>query len=152
MTTETQQFLAEMAPAITAVETALHDGDATGRVAMWSRTEPLTLFGAVACGRTWDQIAPIFGALGEEFSDCTAYQNEIIAAEARGDLAYTVALEHSECSINGVPAVPYRLRVTTIFRREAGAWKVVHRHGDPLPVEFGASPEALASLADQAGR
>jgi ketosteroid isomerase-like protein len=24
------------------------------------------------------------------------------------------------------------LRVTTVFRREDGDWKIVHRHGDPL--------------------
>ena len=27
----------------------------------------------------------------------------------------------------------YALRVTTVFRREDGRWRVVHRHGDPLP-------------------
>lgn len=25
------------------------------------------------------------------------------------------------------------IRVTSIFRREDGAWRLVHRHGDPIP-------------------
>jgi ketosteroid isomerase-like protein len=61
-----------------------------------------------------------------------------VAAEARGDLAYTVALEHTTASINGVEPQPYVLRVTTIFRREDGEWKVVHRHGDALAADSGA--------------
>jgi ketosteroid isomerase-like protein len=31
----------------------------------------------------------------------------------------------------GAQPSAYALRVTTVFRREAGEWKVVHRHGDP---------------------
>ncbi|MDT4915150.1 MAG: hypothetical protein QOC66_4278 [Pseudonocardiales bacterium] len=145
--TETEQFLDAMAARITAAETALHNGDARERIAMWSRTEPLTLFGAGMNGRGWDQIGPIFDVLGTQFSDCLAYENEIIAAEARGDLAYTVALERTTASINGAEPKPYILRVTTIFRRETGEWKVVHRHGDALPADIGADPSGLAPLA-----
>lgn len=46
-------------------------------------------------------------------------------------VAFTVAVEHTSASINGVPR-QYELRVTTIFRREEGTWKVVHRHADPV--------------------
>jgi ketosteroid isomerase-like protein len=142
--TETEQFLEEMSRRITEAETALHDGDPAPRIAMWSRTGPLSLFGAGRSGFGWEAIEPIFEALGEQFSHCLAYENQILAAEARGDLAYTVALEHTTTSIGGAGPSPYVLRVTTIFRREDGEWKVVHRHGDPLSADSAAAIRALA--------
>ena len=147
--TETEQFLATMRPRITEAETALHNGDADPRIAMWSRAEPLTLFGAAMSGRGWGEIGPIFNALGKQFSNCLSYQNEIIAAEARGDLAYTVALEHTTASIGGAEPQPYVLRVTTIFRRENGEWKVVHRHGDALAADSAAVVGRLTPPADE---
>jgi ketosteroid isomerase-like protein len=36
------------------------------------------------------------------------------------------------------------LRATTIFRREDGEWKVVHRHGDALTADSGALVRLLA--------
>ena len=128
--TETEQFLATMGPRITDAEIALHNGDSRPRSAMWSRAEPLTLFGAAISGRGWGEIGPIFDTLGQQFSGCLSYQNQIVAAEASGDLAYTVALEHTTASVNGAEPRPYVLRVTTIFRREDGEWKVVHRHAN----------------------
>jgi ketosteroid isomerase-like protein len=130
--TYTESFLSEAAPQFTNAEIALHNGDCAPRIAMWSRAEPLTLFGAAVSARGWAEIGPTFEWLGKTFSNCTSYENEIIAAEASGDLAYTVALEHTTASINGEPPHPYVLRVTTVFRREAEVWKVVHRHGDAL--------------------
>ncbi len=140
--TETKQFLATMTPRIADAEVALHNGDSGPRIAMWSRAEPLTLFGAAVSGCGWPEIRPIFDALGRQFSNCLSYENEIIAADARGDLAYTIALEHTTASVNRAEPTPYVLRVTTIFRREDGEWKVVHRHGDALG----------ADSADVAGR
>jgi hypothetical protein len=29
----------------------------------------------------------------------------------------------------------YTLRVTQVYRRKDGEWKVVHRHGDQLPID-----------------
>jgi len=133
--TETEQFLATMRPRIFETEVALHNGDCGPRIAMWSRAEPLTLFGAAMSGRGWGEIEPIFDTIGKQFSNCQAYENEIIAAGASGDLAYTVALEHITASIKGAEPKPYVLRVTTIFRREDGDWKAVHRHADALTEE-----------------
>ena len=39
--------------------------------------------------------------------------------------------EHTTATVNGVPQ-SYTLRVTHVYRREDGEWKVVHRHGDQL--------------------
>jgi ketosteroid isomerase-like protein len=112
---------------------------------MWSRTAPLTLFGAAMNAVGWTQIRPVFETLGEQFSNCTSYRNEILAAEADDDLAYLVALEHTTASINGAAPAPYVLRVTTIFRREDGEWKVVHRHGDGIAAEDAAAVSALTA-------
>src|SRR5215472_12852504 len=136
--TETEQFLATMRAQISETEIALHNGDPGPRIAMWSRTEPLTLFGAAISGRGWGEIGPIFDTLGKQFANCLSYENEIVAAEARGDMAYTVALEHTTASVNGAEPEPYVLRVTTIFRRENDEGKVVHRHGDALAADSGA--------------
>jgi len=135
--TETEQFLAATMPRLTNAEIALHNGDPAERIAMWSRTDPLTLFGAAMSGRGWAEIGPTFEFLGNQFSNCTSYENEIVAAEASGDLAYIVALEHTTASIADAPPQPYVLRATTVFRREDGEWKVVHRHGDALASDSG---------------
>ena len=129
---ETEEFLASVLPQLTAADTALHNGDAALRTALWTTTDPVTLFGAAMMTTGWPEIEAAFDRLATRFSDCTAFDIEVVAAEARGDLAYLVAIEHTTASIGGDLPAPYSLRVTTIFRREAGAWKVVHRHADPL--------------------
>jgi ketosteroid isomerase-like protein len=49
-----------------------------------------------------------------------------------GDLAYIVELERFETKVGGADEItPVALRVTSIFRRESGEWKLLHRHADP---------------------
>jgi ketosteroid isomerase-like protein len=145
MGAEVDDFLAAIMPRLNQAEIALHNGDAAPRIAMWSRNDPVTLFGAASSGVGWAEIGPLFERLGSSFSNCTSYQNQVVAAGASGDLAYIVALEHTTASIKGAPPQPYVLRVTTVFRREDGEWKVVHRHGDPASETAGALVERLAS-------
>ncbi len=60
---------------------------------------------------------------------------ELVAAGVSSDLAYTVGYEHTSVSMDGVPVEPYTLRVTHVYRREDGEWKIVHRHGDRVPID-----------------
>jgi ketosteroid isomerase-like protein len=142
MSTETEEFLAAAMPQLNEAETALHNGDAAPRIALWSRTDPLTLFGAALSGGGWAEIGPVFERLGSTFSNCASYQNEVVAAGASGDLAYIVAFEHTTASIGGAAPQSYVLRATTVFRREDGEWKVVHRHADP-------ASQAAVTLAER---
>jgi ketosteroid isomerase-like protein len=113
-------------------EIALHNGDAGPRIAIWSHNDPVTVLGAWLSGTGWDEVSGIFRRLEDTFSDCTSYRTEIIAADVSGDLAYTVGHEHAAASVNGVPR-QYTLRVTHVYRREQGEWKIVHRHADSPP-------------------
>jgi ketosteroid isomerase-like protein len=82
-----------------------------------------------------DKVSGVFRSIASRWSDCTDQRVEILAAGVSGDLAYTVELEHTSVSVDGAPVQPYTLRVTQVYRREDGEWKVVHRHGDQLSVD-----------------
>jgi ketosteroid isomerase-like protein len=134
---EVDDFLAAMLPRFKEVEDTFHKGDAGPRKAMWSHNDPVTLYGAAYMGSGWAELGPIFDRLADEFSNFSASDVEVVAADAKGDLAYMVSIERTTASIQGRPPKPYALRVTTIFRREDGEWKPVHRHADPLPESSG---------------
>lgn len=130
-------------------EEALHNGDVTPRMEMWSTTDPVTLFGAaVSCNSGWDEVSRTFRWLASQFSNCTAYSFDLVAAGASGDLAYTVGFEQTAVSMHGDPVEPYTLRVTHIYRREDGDWKIVHRHGDIAPVDQSSVRTRIAARSD----
>ena len=93
----------------------------------------MTLFRALLTQSGWAELGPAFAFLASRFSDFESYEIEVIAAGVSGDLAYLVANEHTTVSVGGGPPEAYTLRVTSIFRREDGDWKQVHRHADPKP-------------------
>ena len=117
-------------------EEAIHNGNVEPRLEMWTTREPVTLFGAgVPLKRGSDEVTRAFRWVASRFSNCTAYRFELIAAGVSGDLAYTVGFEHSTRSMDGGPAETVTVRVTHIYRRENGEWKIAHRHGDNPPID-----------------
>ena len=145
---DVDEFLASVLPPLRAADTALHNGEAGPRIALWSRNEPVTLFGALLTKTGWPEIAPTFEWLASRFSNCQSFEYEVIAAGASGDLAYIAGVERTTASVGGAAPEAYALRVTTVFRREDGEWKVVHRHGDPLPESESARAQ-LGRLSDE---
>jgi len=58
---------------------------------------------------------------------------EPLAMGMSGDLAYLVCLEKGEVRVVGRDEMsPMALRVTHIFRREEGVWKIIHQHADAI--------------------
>ena len=131
-----EQFRTRFLPAQIEAEKAIHRGDPAPRFALWSPHDPVTLFGAWGpCNYGWDEISTTFRWVADRFSDLSDYQFEVIAADVSGDLAYTVGYEHSTVSVDGGAPTSQTLRVTHVYRREAGEWKIVHRHGDHKPID-----------------
>lgn len=153
MGTDVDDFLAEMLPKQVAAETAIHNGDAEPRLALWSRKDPVTLYGAKASGTGtgWDDLSAIFRTVASRFSDSTKYDFEVVAAGASGDLAYTVGYEHNRVRVEGQPRT-YTLRVTHVYRREDGQWRIVHRHADIPPADDNLGADRSSAAADTANR
>ena len=127
-----EEFLEWVGSRVRDAEEAIHNGDAGPRFAIWSENDPVTVFGALKTVSGQEEVRQLFRFLETRFSDCRSYSYEIVAADVVGDMAYTVGYEHTQASVTGEPR-SYTLRVTQIYRRENGEWKVAHRHGDEAP-------------------
>jgi len=130
---DVDEFLASVLPPLTAADTALHNGDAGQRIALGSRNEPVTLFGALQIKTGWAEIAPVFEWVASRFSNCESFEYEVIAAGASGDLAYIVGKDRR------LAAVQVRLvgRYCSSTERRAGA--VGYRRDDSLGVALRSS-------------
>ena len=126
---EREEFIAWTQSRLRDAETALHNGDAEPRLALWSSHEPVSVLGAWRSATGQDAVRELFRTLAGTFSDCTSHVYELVAAEVIGDMAFTAGYERTQASVNGERR-QYVLRVTQIYRRENGEWKVAHRHAD----------------------
>ena len=100
-----------------------------------SHSEDTMIMGAWgAYEKGWPEASARYDWAAARFKDSTARLDvEYLASGISGDLAYTVALEHAEVLLAGQDKPkPMSLRVTHIFRKEGGTWKLLLRHADPL--------------------
>ena len=71
---------------------------------------------------------------------------EITAVHAWGDTAILVMVERQHAKIADLPDQDLSLRVTSVHRRTASGWELVHRHADPLTRTL--SMDKLRALAN----
>ena len=55
-----------------------------------------------------------------------------MSSYASGELAVLVTIERARAEVGGLAMQDWALRVTQVFRGEAGKWRLAHRHADPL--------------------
>jgi ketosteroid isomerase-like protein len=101
---------------------------------LYSRGDDVTLanpFGPPARG--WSEVSATLDRAAKNYRDGEVVGFENVSTVITSDLAYILEVESYRARVGGVADItPVALRVTTVFRREDGAWKVVHRHADPI--------------------
>jgi ketosteroid isomerase-like protein len=108
-------------------------GDPAPYKACWSHADDVTIFGGWgAHEKGWEQVGPRLDWAAARFLEGQR-SIELLSMGMSGDLAYTVWIERGETRVVGSDELrPSGLRVTHIFRREEGAWKIIHRHADAI--------------------
>jgi ketosteroid isomerase-like protein len=59
-------------------------------------------------------------------------QVEVVQSYVSAELVVLVVMERQHGKVGGLPEQDMSLRVTLVFRRDDGEWRLVHRHADPL--------------------
>ena len=112
---------------------AIVKGDPELKKKLYSRRDDVTLanpFGLPARG--WHKVAETLERAASQLREGEALAFERISEYATADLAYIVEIERYHGKVGTSEAAPNALRVTTVFRREDGKWRIVHRHADPI--------------------
>jgi ketosteroid isomerase-like protein len=108
------------------------NGDAAALADIWSHGKTVTTLHPIG-GRQvgWEAVRGSFEQVAQLASDGTIELKDQIIQVA-GDAAYEVGVEQGRFTLNGEP-VPIEHRVTNVYQREAGAWKITHHHTDTSP-------------------
>jgi ketosteroid isomerase-like protein len=117
---------------------AIGSGDPEPYIQCWAEHGDVTLFGARGpIERGLARVTETFRWVGRRFrgGGTGGLVPEDSVAFASGDLGYTVGFERGEVVVDGGPPRPMVIRVTHIYRRLDGAWRLVHRHADFPPAE-----------------
>jgi len=108
------------------------NGSSQSLSAIWSHSPEVTTMHPIG-GRqvgwkdvwaTWDQTAQVASEGQVRLEDQFIH--------VAGDMAYEIGVENAGFSIAG-QKVTDQVRVTNIYQKEGGTWKIVHHHTDLSP-------------------
>ncbi|MBP7001063.1 nuclear transport factor 2 family protein [Amaricoccus sp.] len=80
--------------------------------------------GAEVTAETWEGMRRFF-------RDGTL-EVDLAGSWSTPDMVALALVERAEVAVGGLPRQPWALRVTLVYRRDGDAWRLVHRHADPL--------------------
>jgi ketosteroid isomerase-like protein len=109
-------------------------GDPRPAIEFFSRRDDVTLANPLGLPRLGPaEVDKAIEEAAANFRDGSVRRIEEVARYSTPDLGYVVQIERAEARLPGTESMtPLALRVTMIFRREEDAWKVAHRHADPI--------------------
>ena len=107
-------------------------GDGSSMDAVWGHGNDVTALHPIG-GRNegWDETRTAFEQVGSVASGGQVRLRDQLI-QVGTDLAYEVGIEEGEITMAG-EQVSFDHRVTNIYRRVGGEWKVVHHHTDLSP-------------------
>jgi ketosteroid isomerase-like protein len=119
---------------------AFAKGDDEPLARLWSHADDVTLgnpFGPFVTG--FEEVAETMKRAASFYREGRATGFDLLAKHVAEDVAYVVEVERFEAKMGGKDDFStVVLRCTSIFRREDGSWKLVHRHADPINAPQGA--------------
>lgn len=105
------------------------EGDTGPMADIWSHTAEVTAMHPIG-GRQvgWDEVQQSWQQVASVFTGGWVRRTDQII-HVDGDLAYELGTEQGQVDI-GEKQIQMKHRVTNIYRREGGEWKLVHHHAD----------------------
>jgi ketosteroid isomerase-like protein len=108
------------------------DGDAGSLAAVWSHDATVTTMHPIGGRETgWDDVRGSFEGVAQLASEGHVDLRDQ-SIQVTGDLAYEVGVEQGQFTLAG-EQIAIDQRVTNVYRREAGQWRMVHHHTDVSP-------------------
>ena len=108
------------------------NGDSSAMADCWWHEASVTAMHPIG-GHTngWEAVERSFGGVaGVSSKGEVALRDQVI--QVSGDMAYEVGDEIGSITMGG-HMVPIEHRVTNVYRRKDGAWRMVHHHTDVSP-------------------
>ena len=116
----------------------LMSGDPGPIKALYSHRDDVTAFygwGGYELG--WQAVGARWDWAGQQFKGGGPVTYKNLSTVITPDLAYTTDIETIPVRVDGLDQpTQWSNRVTHIFRREDGEWRLVHRHGNRLEEQY----------------
>lgn len=120
-------------------------GDSSPVQKLFSQRDDVTLANPLGPPvRGWNAVKEATERAASQVREGEPCRYESISEFVTDELAYNLEIERTRLKVGGADELaPLSLRVTTIFRREDGEWRIVHRHADPIT-----TPQSAESMLE----